>query len=64
VAFSLAPTAQAYDGGIFSAGDDHTCGLKVDGTLACWGNNDVGEIAPPAGTFTQVSAGWGAGLSH
>ena len=31
----------------------HTCGLKTDGAVACWGS----ESAPPAGEFTQVSAG-------
>ncbi len=40
-----------------SAGAHHTCGLKTDGTLACWGRNDYGQATPPAGTFSQVSAG-------
>jgi alpha-tubulin suppressor-like RCC1 family protein len=33
------------------------CGLKTDGTLACWGDNGFGQSTPPAGTFTQVAAG-------
>src|SRR5262245_27776175 len=36
-----------------SAGGFHTCGVKTDGTLACWG-----QATPPGGTFTQVSAGF------
>ncbi len=40
-----------------SAGSLHTCGVKTDGTLACWGKNDSGESTPPTGTFTEVSAG-------
>src|SRR5207249_9831732 len=40
-----------------SAGAWHTCGLRPDGTVACWGNNTQGQATPPAGTFTQVSAG-------
>jgi len=40
-----------------SAGDFHTCGLKSDGTLACWGYNEFGQAVPPTGVFTQVSAG-------
>ena len=51
-----------------SAGGSHTCGLRADGTLACWGGNDYGQSTPPAdvftagvftqGVFTQVSAGF------
>ena len=26
------------------AGDSHTCGVRSDGTLACWGLNDQGQI--------------------
>ncbi len=36
-----------------SAGSGHTCAIRTDGTLACWGT----EAAPPAGTFVAVSAG-------
>jgi alpha-tubulin suppressor-like RCC1 family protein len=40
-----------------SAGYDHTCGLRTDGTIACWGNNAQGQATPPAGSFTAVSVG-------
>jgi alpha-tubulin suppressor-like RCC1 family protein len=50
-----------------SAGWYHTCGVKTDGTLACWGcafhselsqPTDYGQANPPAGTFLQVGAGY------
>lgn len=53
-----APPAEPLTGLV--AGDRHACGLRGDGTLACWG-----EIThpPPAGTFTAVAVGsdgaWG-----
>ena len=40
-----------------SAGGRHTCSVRSDGTLACWGNNDYGQVTPPSGAFHQVSAG-------
>ena len=40
-----------------SAGWGHTCGLKQDGTVACWGINSSGEATPPAGQFASVSTG-------
>jgi hypothetical protein len=40
-----------------SAGNQYTCGVQTDGTLACWGLNDDGQTTAPVGTFTQVSAG-------
>ena len=61
---SVAATATAEDDGsaVFtavSAGGVHTCGLRTDGTVACWGSNPSGAATPPDGTFTQVSAGGG-----
>ena len=40
-----------------SAGSGHTCGVKGDGTVACWGRNSQGRATPPAGEFASVSAG-------
>lgn len=54
-----------------SVGVDHACGIHADGTVACWGTTCSihypsfaitcadfgGPRTPPAGTFTQVSAG-------
>jgi len=40
-----------------SAGAYHTCGVKTDHSVACWGYNYSGEATPPDGTFSQVSAG-------
>ena len=41
-----------------SAGGYHTCGLKVDNSVVCWGGNDYGQATPPAGEFLSVSAGF------
>ena len=41
-----------------SAGWYHTCGVRTDGALACWGDNDYGQATPPTGTFSRVSAGY------
>ena len=46
--------------GQFSAvagGWQHSCGLRTDGTIACWGRNEDGQADPPAGRFRSVSAG-------
>ena len=40
------------------AGLNHTCGVRTDGSVACWGADGDGESTPPAGTFLQVSAGY------
>lgn len=54
-----------------SAGGFHTCAIRGDGTLGCWGagmrpgtcgRNDgetsCGQAIPPPGQFIQVAAGW------
>ena len=41
-----------------SCGSFHTCALRTDGTIHCWGKNNVGQIDAPSGSgFVQVSCG-------
>ena len=40
-----------------SAGRRHTCGLRADGSVACWGDDSDGRSTPPGGQFTSVSVG-------
>ncbi len=51
------PLASPWFPETLSASRNHACGLRTNGTLACWGNNIYGQATPPAGTFSQVSAG-------
>ncbi len=43
-----------------ASGAAHTCGLRSDATVVCWGRNVEGQsspLTPLSTTFTQVSAG-------
>ena len=40
-----------------SAGGHHSCGVRNDGTVACWGDDVFGQSSPPPGEFLSVSAG-------
>ena len=46
-----------------SVGQWHTCGVRRDGSVDCWGANDslsgrsIGQATPPSGSFVSVSAG-------
>ena len=40
-----------------SAGVWHTCGVRTDGSVECWGDDDSGQATPLAGEFVSVSAG-------
>ncbi len=54
------PTPQKSSGGFIevSRGYDHACALGDDGSISCWGANDVGQASPPAsGRFTAISSG-------
>ncbi|MCY3953136.1 MAG: hypothetical protein OXG69_11425, partial [bacterium] len=35
----------------------HSCGLRTDGTIACWGGNDSGQSDAPDGQYTAIAAG-------
>ena len=41
-----------------SAGWAHSCGIRSDDTVVCWGDNEHGQATAPAGGFKTVSAGW------
>ena len=52
-----------------SLGNNHACGIKTNGTIACWGagttvatdcpgtDDECGQSKPPTGSFIQVSVG-------
>lgn len=54
----VTPTTSANTSGwlAVSAGQGHTCAIKLDQTLQCWGSSGT-LMAPPSGTFTQLDAG-------
>jgi len=40
-----------------SAGSYHTCILRSNGTIGCWGDRTDGQATPPTGSFTQINSG-------
>ena len=41
-----------------SSGGRHTCGLSLDNTAACWGNDEYGQsLAPKTETFSAIRSG-------
>ena len=40
-----------------AAGSRHTCALRTDRTVVCWGINNTDQIDAPSGEFTALSAG-------
>ena len=40
-----------------SVGQWHTCGVRRDGSVDCWGYDIAGQATPPAGPFVSVNAG-------
>ena len=41
-----------------SAGAEHTCGLRTDGSVICWGSDASGQLNAPADErFTAITAG-------
>ena len=50
-------TAPITHSNAISAGEDHTCAIRTDSTIECWGADLDGQATPPAGVFTAVSVG-------
>ncbi|HEX2992637.1 MAG TPA: PxKF domain-containing protein [Anaerolineales bacterium] len=44
-------------GGIIAVGTYHTCALRPDGSIDCWGWNVYGQAEDQSGPYTQVTAG-------
>jgi alpha-tubulin suppressor-like RCC1 family protein len=40
-----------------STGRFHSCAIKTDGTIVCWGSNALHRVRPPPCTFTAISSG-------
>ena len=40
-----------------TAGQDHTCGLRSNGTATCWGSNKRWQATPLTGPFAAITAG-------
>ena len=40
-----------------SAGSYHTCILRSNGTIGCWGDRTDGQATPPTGVFVQINSG-------
>ena len=51
------PRRQAVPSLRSAPGGHHTCGVRTDGSLECWGLDDDGQASPPDGAFASVSAG-------
>lgn len=40
-------------------GENHTCGVRSDGSAECWGTNDQGQLAVPRNLrFRKIASGW------
>ena len=49
------PDSDGFD--VVAAGGFHSCGLRTDGSVTCWGDNQYSQTEVPPGVFTALSAG-------
>ncbi len=40
-----------------ASGYAHTCGLRADGSIVCWGDNRYGQATTPEGSFIALDSG-------
>jgi len=45
---------QLYVGEIISAGGNRSCGIKTDGSVACWGSDSSGQATPPEDLILKI----------
>ena len=48
---NCAPTTNTTSFKTVSAGSEHSCGIRSDDTVVCWGDNSAGQTAAPVGRF-------------
>ena len=41
-----------------TAGANHTCAIRLDDSVVCWGSNDDGATEAPAGSFKTIASGY------
>ena len=51
---TAAPTYTA-----ITAGASHSCALRTDNTITCWGSNGLGQADAPDGQYTAITTGYG-----
>ena len=50
------PSSDSYTA--LAMGELHTCGLRADGAVVCWGNDDYNQVSgAPGGSFVHIAAG-------
>src|SRR5438105_2898119 len=54
---ALTTAAQGTVAGSIASGRYHSCAVRGDGGITCWGDNSVGQLNAPVGTYTAVAAG-------
>ena len=55
---SLAGFKPSYAGNVLATGNLHACAIQEDETLICWGDDADDKLGSPAGTFSQIDAGF------
>lgn len=61
---SPVPEAPAGPWRMLAVAYDETCGIRMDGSLACWGDvPEMATAAPTDGPFRSVSIGWYVGCA-
>ena len=55
---SAAQADEPVPDGIISAGNIHSCALKLDGSIDCWGLNNYGQAEDQSGPYIQVDTGF------